>query len=603
MKTFLITFALSIISNISFSQNYLFKEDFDNNLNSWYTIQNSLRNSKIENGILIDWSGNGDYANTISLPFDKSKEHSIIIQFANLHNKKTETYFTFSKDKNGDVKKNRKTIDNPVWGFVWGYKDNQNFHCVIFQCVNVGEYYPIRSMETKIFSYVGGKEIIHKDWSSHKSEFYDLETGFNKLKIEKRSDNATEYGIFCGKNGETWIGTCPLTQWYGDATGLYVGEAAEVAIDYLYITSSSVTSNLKKTNAKYSSWDSYRLKKHFASNSLDNIEGIWEDFDLNIDSKEMRYGGNYKVGLIKADDGYDLIYLSGENENNSNWKEGMIKGHIVKTGSDGIYKAEWYSSDMSIYDNVYVFLDENKLLNFAFKDKNSSTKMLKLLPTSNSSKENNESKNNDDYTSSGSGIILNNSGIIATNYHVVKDAESILIQVTQNGNIKKYNAKVIASDKTNDLSILEITDAGFKGFGTVPFGIKNSICDVGTNVFSMGYPMSSVLGEEVKITDGLISSKTGYQGDIVTYQISVPIQPGNSGGPLFDKQGNLVGITNAGIPSADNVGYAIKTSYLKNLIDVAPEKISLPVNNTISTLPFTEKVKTLSKFVVFIKVK
>lgn len=52
----------------------------------------------------------------------------------------------------------------------------------------------------------------------------------------------------------------------------------------------------------------------------------------------------------------------------------------------------------------------------------------------------------------------------------------------------------------------------------------------------MGYPLTSYMGEEVKITDGIISSKTGYEGDIVTYQISAPIQPGNSGGPLFDKK-------------------------------------------------------------------
>ena len=94
--------------------------------------------------------------------------------------------------------------------------------------------------------------------------------------------------------------------------------------------------------------------------------------------------------------------------------------------------------------------------------------------------------------------------------------------------------------------------------------------------------MSDILGEEIKVTDGIISSKTGYQGDVVTYQISVPIQPGNSGGPLFDKNGNLVGITNEGVPDAQNVGYAIKVSYLKNLLDSAPTPIILPSVNKIN---------------------
>lgn len=115
-----------------------------------------------------------------------------------------------------------------------------------------------------------------------------------------------------------------------------------------------------------------------------------------------------------------------------------------------------------------------------------------------------------------------------------------------------------------------------------PYAVKTPILDVGTSVFALGYPMSDILGEEIKVTDGIISSKTGYQGDVVTYQISVPIQPGNSGGPLFDKNGNLVGITNAGVPDAQNVGYAIKVSYLKNLLDSAPTPIILPSVNKIN---------------------
>jgi len=139
-------------------------------------------------------------------------------------------------------------------------------------------------------------------------------------------------------------------------------------------------------------------------------------------------------------------------------------------------------------------------------------------------------------------------------------------------------------------------------FPSIPYAIKTSIQDVGTGVFALGYPMSNILGEEIKVTDGIISSKTGYKGDVVTYQISAPIQAGNSGGPLFDKLGNIVGITNAGIPDAQNVGYAIKTSYLKNLLDSAPMPIVLPVNNTISGLQFTEKIKRLTPFVVLIKI-
>ena len=210
--------------------------------------------------------------------------------------------------------------------------------------------------------------------------------------------------------------------------------------------------------------------------------------------------------------------------------------------------------------------------------------------------------NNGNYIASGSGFVLTPNGVIVTNYHVIDGANGIDIFVNRNNEVKKYKAKVLISDKTNDISLLQIDDSSFTRFPALPYATKTSILDVGTSVFALGYPMSNILGEEIKVTDGIISSKTGYQGDIVTYQISAPIQPGNSGGPLFDKQGNIVGITNAGVPDAQNVGYAIKASYLKNLIDVAPTTISLPAHNSISGLSFTEKIKRLTPYVVLIKV-
>ena len=160
----------------------------------------------------------------------------------------------------------------------------------------------------------------------------------------------------------------------------------------------------------------------------------------------------------------------------------------------------------------------------------------------------------------------------------------------------------MATDKTNDLALISIEDEKFKGIGLLPYALNGRTRDVGTSVFTMGYPLANYMGEEVKITDGIISSKTGYEGDIVTYQISAPIQPGNSGGPLFDKNGNLIGITNAGITAAQNVGYAIKSSYLCNLIESAPITIPLPENNSLQGKDLTEQIKTLSKFIVFIKI-
>lgn len=214
----------------------------------------------------------------------------------------------------------------------------------------------------------------------------------------------------------------------------------------------------------------------------------------------------------------------------------------------------------------------------------------------------NNNSSSSKYIASGTGFFIDPRGYIVTNHHVIEDASGIDVFVTKSGKTSTYKAKSVVVDKSNDLAIIKITDNTFTKLAPVPYTIGSGTKDVGTSVFAMGYPQLSYLGEEIKVTDGIISSKTGYQGDITTYQISAPIQPGNSGGPLFDKNGLLVGITNAGVSELDNVGYAIKVSYMNNLIDASPETIYTPTTNQLQGLSFTEKIKRVSPYVVIIKI-
>ena len=200
----------------------------------------------------------------------------------------------------------------------------------------------------------------------------------------------------------------------------------------------------------------------------------------------------------------------------------------------------------------------------------------------------------------GTGFALKD-GYIVTNYHVIEDAINITIQGVKGDFANKLTAQVVASDKYNDIAILKINDSRFTGFGTIPYLVKTSISDVAEDVFVLGYPMTTTMGDEIKYTTGVISSKTGFQGDVSQYQISAPVQPGNSGGPLFDSKGNVIGIVSAKHTGAENVGYAIKTSYLKNLIESVLSTNILPVTNTgIQTLSNAEKVKKIKSFVFLI---
>ena len=208
-----------------------------------------------------------------------------------------------------------------------------------------------------------------------------------------------------------------------------------------------------------------------------------------------------------------------------------------------------------------------------------------------------------EYRSSGTGFFVDSRGFIVTNYHVVENSSTIDVFFIFNGETKKYATKLLVADKNNDLVILKIDDPQYKPMPEIPYMIDFKTQEVGTSVYAMGFPSPTTLGEEIKVTDGIISSKTGEQGDVTVYQISAPIQPGNSGGPLFNKLGYMVGITNAGMPKMENVGYAIKSSYLNSLIESCPEKIKLPSVNKLDNLSLPEKVKMASPYVVLIKVR
>jgi len=142
-------------------------------------------------------------------------------------------------------------------------------------------------------------------------------------------------------------------------------------------------------------------------------------------------------------------------------------------------------------------------------------------------------------------------------------------------------------------------------FDEIPYYFSTRVADIGEEVFALGYPLTNYMGKDIKFTDGKISSKTGYDGDIANYQTTTPIQPGNSGGPLFDYEGNLIAINAARFTyeNSQNVSYSIKSTYLKNLIDVLPVNLILPHNKDIRDLKLTEKIKVISDYVVLIKIK
>jgi S1-C subfamily serine protease len=173
----------------------------------------------------------------------------------------------------------------------------------------------------------------------------------------------------------------------------------------------------------------------------------------------------------------------------------------------------------------------------------------------------------------GTGFFITDNGYLLTCFHVVNNATSIQVG-TKRG---LFNAELVQSDPDRDIALLKVTGT----FSSLPLVSSNSV-NFGEAVFTIGFPNPDAQGWQPKLTRGEISSLSGFQDDTNAYQISVPVQPGNSGGALVDEYGNVVGMVEAKLRGSvaqleangivpENVNYAIKSSGAKTFLDAVPE--------------------------------
>lgn len=205
---------------------------------------------------------------------------------------------------------------------------------------------------------------------------------------------------------------------------------------------------------------------------------------------------------------------------------------------------------------------------------------------------------NDNVTTfAATGFPITPNGYMVTSYHVVADVDSIFaINETLNIRLK---AEVVAKDAQKDLAILKITTQNFLGFGKLPYAIATTKMRIGEYVYTLGYPKTDIVFGE-----GSISSSSGFEGDTMAYQISIPVNSGNSGGPLINNSGKLLGIIsgkNSG-SEADGEGYAIKAQYLTQMIaelqdkDLQKELNAAQTKNTVAKDKPTQIAK-LQKYI------
>jgi TPR repeat protein len=172
----------------------------------------------------------------------------------------------------------------------------------------------------------------------------------------------------------------------------------------------------------------------------------------------------------------------------------------------------------------------------------------------------------------GTAFAVTNDGCLVTNFHVVSAGSRVKVSTPSGVRL----AKLVKTDQAHDLALLKI-DSKVSSLPVIDSGSVR----LGQTVFAIGFPNVEVQGLKPKLTKGEISSLAGIQDDERYFQISVPLQPGNSGGPLLDTHGNVVGVTSAGLNAAkglnitgtlpQNVNYAVKSSFLMPFLKSTPE--------------------------------
>lgn len=191
---------------------------------------------------------------------------------------------------------------------------------------------------------------------------------------------------------------------------------------------------------------------------------------------------------------------------------------------------------------------------------------------------------------------ITSDGYMLTNYHVVKGKEYVYVE-RKADTVQKYVAEVIAFDKKLDIAIIKIKDPDFTPLGKIPFVFAQGEPSIGQKVFTLGFPKNDIVYNE-----GPISSLTGYFSDTIALQFAIPVNPGNSGAPVFTENGEIVGVLAGKNSAADGEAYGVKINYVKDFLEkIENTEIELNSKNLLKSKKVTDQVKELQKFIFIIK--
>ena len=298
------------------------------------------------------------------------------------------------------------------------------------------------------------------------------------------------------------------------------------------------------------------IEHYFADRELDPLEGIWT-WDDNI----------YQIAIIKNNTGieseYDYVGII-IRADSGRWKPGQVKLLINSTASDTIFTGVYFAGNQARTNLSYILENPNLIkVNYTFDD--GSPLLIRDYPIGRSS----GIARSRGAESHGTCFIAGPNGTAITSHHVVEGFDKIMVTLSDG---RQVPAVIEKSSAANDIVVLRIA-ASTPDYLTFS---STRLVQLGDQVFTVGFPTMSILGSEPKFTEGSVSALSGIQDEGSYMQISVPIQPGNSGGPVVNYEGNVVGViaATAAVESfyratgslPQNINWAVKSDYVQLMI-------------------------------------
>jgi serine protease Do len=202
------------------------------------------------------------------------------------------------------------------------------------------------------------------------------------------------------------------------------------------------------------------------------------------------------------------------------------------------------------------------------------------------------------FKSGGTGFLIDGKGYLVTNAHIIRNSRNIAV-INSKG--EEFNAIVVKSDNARDIAILKIDDKSYKPIPLLPYGISKTGSDVAEPIYTLGYPRNDIVYSE-----GYLSARTGFNGDTLSCQLGIAANRGNSGGPVFNHNGEVIGIISTKETEAEGVAFAIQSKYIYDAIDelkkdTTYQSLKLPVKSSVRGMNKQDQVKKILDYVFMVK--